>query len=353
MKVKFINPAILLIAVMLTGAFNAFAQESEAVVIDEVIAQVNDSVITLSRVKREMKNTIDTLVKEGKTPEIAKEEVEKRKGEMIASLIHEELVLQKGKELGVEANVEAEINKRITQIMQEQGIKTLAALYEEMRKANVNPDELRESWRKQITKDMVVTRDVDHRVYLGWSNKEIRDYYEKNKAKFTKPETIVLSEIFLSFAGRDMDAVRKKADALIATLRGGADFAKIAVENSDSPNVGETKGKAGSFPVKDLSDTVAGVIKDLKAGDYGKFENEEGIQIIRVDERTAPSSESVFSEHSVRSAMTYEKLPEERKKYFSTLQKDAYVKIAESYQALVAPHLTVEGAKTAVANPAK
>jgi hypothetical protein len=353
MKIKYINSAILLIAAVFFGAFSAIAQEGEAVVVDEVVAQVNDSVITLSRVKREMKLATDSMIQQGKKPEEAKAQIEQKKGELIASLIEEELILQKGKEMGVENAVEAEVNRRLMQIMKEQNIKTLNQLYEEMRKANVNPEELRESWRRQITKEIVIQRDVDQRVYLSWSNKEIREYYEKNKERFTKPETVSLSEIFLSFAGRDIDAVRKKSDQLITVLRGGADFATVALENSDSPNVAENKGKAGTYAVKELTDQVGNAIKNVKAGDYGKFETEEGIHIIRVDERTAASNESVFSEHSVRSAMTYEKLPEERKKYFGTLQKDSYVKISDSYKALVEPHLTVQDAKTAAAKPTK
>jgi hypothetical protein len=354
MKVRFFNNAILMIAVLVLSAVSAFAQESEAVVIDEVVAQVNDGVITLSRIKREMKNSVDSLVAQGKTPEAAKAEIEAKKGEIIASLINEELVMQKGKEIGVDAQVDIQINQRISQIMKEGNIKTLDALYQEMEKANVRPDEFRDNLRKQLTKDMVYQRDVDQRVYHGWSNAEIKAYYEANKAKFTKPETVTISDIFLGFAGRDPEAIRKKADQLIASLRAGGDFAKAAVENSDSPNVAQTKGVVGTFPVKELNENVSNVIKNVKAGEITKLETEEGIEIIRVDARTNASAESVFSENAVRSAMTYEKIPEQRKTYLKDLRKEAYVKISESYRAMVMPHLpAVEENKTAAKKTTK
>ena len=70
---RFINSAIFLVAVLIFSSFPAFAQETEAVVVDEVVAQVNDGVITLSRIKREIKQTIDAVVAEGKkTKEEAK-----------------------------------------------------------------------------------------------------------------------------------------------------------------------------------------------------------------------------------------------------------------------------------------
>lgn len=350
---RFINSAILLVAVLVFGTFSAFAQESEPVVIDEVVAQVNDGVITLSRVKREMNDVADSLVKDqGKTPEAAKKEVEGKKGELIANLINEELVLQKGKEMNIDTDIDAQINQRFLQIMKEQNIKTLDALYKAMESAGVKPEELRENWRKQFTREEVFRRDVDSKIYLGWTAAELKDYFQKHPEKFTKPESVTLSEIFLGYAGRDEKAVRAKADQLIAEIRGGADFVKKALENSDSPDVQQNKGSVGTFPIKELTDKVAAAIKGLKVGGVAKIEAEEGIEILHVDSRTNADSTPVFAENAVRTAMTYDKLPDERKKYLVGLRKDAYIKISKDYVAMITPFLAEE-AKTAVKSPGK
>lgn len=353
MKFRFTKSAFLMAAVLIFSAFSAFAQETESVVVDEVIAQVNDGVITLSRVKREMKNAVDGLVEKGAKPEEAKAAVEKKKGELIANLINEELLIQKGAEIGVEKDVDMQIQQEFVRIMKEQNIKTLAELYEEMKKVGVNPDDLRENWRKQFTQSAVFQNDVDRKIYFGWSSKEIKDYYAQHKDKFTKPESVTLSEIFLSYAGRDMDAINKKADQLIASMRGGADFAKVAVENSDNPEVAKTKGLVGTFNVKELNEKVSGVIKGVKAGDYTKLVNDEGVEIIRVDTRSNAGNESVFSENAVRLEMTTEKIPAERKKYLATLVKDAYIKISDSYKPIVSPFLYTEDSKTAALQTGK
>ena len=240
---KFIRSAIFIIAVSVFSIFPAFAQENEPIVIDEVIAQVNDGVITLSRIKREMAEIIDTLVKQGKTPEAAKAEIDGKQGELIANIINEELILQRGKEEGLDSDVDAQINQRFVQMMKENNLKTLQALFDEMRKVNVNPDELKEAWRKQITRDTVIQREVDNKIYWGLAASELRKYFDANKAKFTKPETVKISDIFLNYAGRDEAAVREKAKQLVAQIRGGADFVKLVVENSDNPHAKETKGK--------------------------------------------------------------------------------------------------------------
>ncbi len=347
---KQINSAILLIAVLFLTSFSVIAQESETKVVDEVIAQVNDGVITLSRVKREMKDVVDSFVQEGKkTRDQAQTEVESKQGEMIANIINEELLIQKGKELGIESDVEAQINQRFLEIMKKENIKSLDVLYKEMEKTGVNADSIREIWRKQITRDTVLQREVDSKIYFGWSAKEIKSYFDANKAKFTKPETIALSEIFLGFAGRDEAAVREKAKQLVAQIRGGTDFAKLAAENSDRPGAPENKGKVGTLNIKELDERFAKPLQNVKVGGISDpIEIVEGIEILRVDERSKASSESFFDENEVRKAMTYEKLPDERKKYLSTLRQEAYIKINDTYRPQVAPFLLTDERKAEV-----
>ncbi|MGI8884879.1 MAG: peptidylprolyl isomerase [Pyrinomonadaceae bacterium] len=345
---KRINSAIFSIAVLLTMSIAAFAQESETKVIDEVVAQVNEGVITLSRIKREMKAATDSYVQEGKTREEAQKLVEEKQGELIANLINEELLLQKAKETGLESEIEANLNQRFLEIMKQQNVKTLDILYQEMEKSGFNPQEIREVWRKQATRDLVLQREVSSKIYWGLSSKEMKDYYEKNKDKFTKPETIALSEIFLGFAGRDKTAVREKAKQLVAQLKAGADFQKLAVENSDREKVAENKGKVGTLNFKELDEKFVGAVKNLKAGGISEpIEIDElGIEILRVDERTQASSESFFDENAVRLAITTTRVPDEQKKYLAELRRDSYIKISETYRPIVAPILFADERKT-------
>ncbi len=353
---KYTRSAIFLIAVLILTNLSAFAQENEAKVVDEVVAQVNDGVITLSRIKREMKTAADSYVAEGKkTSEQAKADVEGKQGELIANIINEELLLQKGKELpGIESDVQAQINQRFLSIMKQQNLKTLDALYKEMEKSGVNYEEIREVWRKQITRDAVFQREVDSRVYGSFSSKDIKSYYEANKAKFTKPETITISEIFLGFAGRDEAAVKEKAKQIAVQARSGADFGKLAEENSDRPDAKTNKGKAGTFNLKDMDERFVKPLQSVKAGGVTEpIEIEEGMEILRVDARTQASSESFFDENEVRKTMTYEKLPEERKKYMATLRNESYIKINDTYRPMVAPILFIDDKKTEAKKPSK
>lgn len=321
-----------------------FAQETEERVVDEVVAQVNEGVITLSKVKREAKGIVDASVRQGKNRADAEKEVEEKRGEMIANLIHEELLVQKAKELGYDSDIEATVNRRFVDIMRQHNLKTLDALYQAMEQAGENPQEIREIWRKQATRDILLQKEVQSKIYWGASSKEIKEYYEKHKAKFTKPETVTVSEIFLGYAGRDEAATREKAKQLVAQLRGGADFDKLQKENSDPPVVTETGNK---IRVGDLSPLLAGALKDVAIGGFTDPIPAEqvGVLILRVDGREKASSESYFDENAVRLAITMEKAPEESKKFLAGLRADAYIKVNDTYRPLVSPILFAEERK--------
>lgn len=335
-------------AVVLLFSAATFAQESQTRVIDEVVAQVNDGVITLSRIKRESKGIVDSYVQEGKKRDEAQKMVEEKQGELIANLINEELLVQKSKEMGLEADVEAQLNQRFLQIMKQNNMKTLDELYKEMEKSGVDPQEMREVWRKQATRELVLQREVQAKLYWKPNGKELKEYYDKHKAKFTKPETLNISEIYLGFAGRDENAVREKAKQIVAQLRAGADFAKVAAENSDRPDAAASGGKVqGALKVSELDAKYSEALKNLKVGGItDPIEVDQiGINILRVDERSQASSESVFDESAVRLAIMQEGIAAEQQKFMAKLREESYIKISDSYRPLVGPLLFMEERK--------
>lgn len=337
---------------LLSASAVVSGQETEIKVVDEVVAVVNEGVITLSKVKREMKNIVEASVQQGKDRATAQKQVDEKQGELIANLINEELMVQRAKEAGLDKDADLEVNQRFAQIMKENGVKTIEALYKEMEKTGVNPQDIREVWRKQAIRDLILQREVQGKIYWEASATQVKDYFDKNRSKFTKPETVTLSEIFLSFAGRDENAVRAKAKQLVAQLRSGGDFEKLAVENSDKPDVAKTKGKVDTFDVKQLSEKFAAAIKNLKKGDVtDPIELDEvGLNILRVDDKTSASAESYFDERNVRMAMVNEKAPARQKAFMAKLREGAYIKISDSYRPLVAPILFEEERKEKTAN---
>ena len=340
MKFKLPITSLLLAAAVLLVPSFANAQEGEPVVIDEVIAQVNDGVVTLSQLKREMKERIDTLKQNGMSEDQAKAEVEKHKAELIATLINEELLLQKGKELDLSERVEAQVNRRMLEVAQENKIGTIEKLEEEMRKAGVDPVATRQTMRTEMMKQAVLESEVDSKLFYGLGTDELHKYFDAHKDKFLKPETVELSEIYLTLAGKNEAEVKARAAQLVDQLRKGADFATLAKAYSERSQ--ENGGKVGLFEVPNLRPDLAAAIKNIQQGGVtDPLKSDEGYQILRVDARTAGSNTPTFNEMNVRQAITSERLPKEREDYMQQLRNDAYVSIAETYRAAVEPLLKI------------
>jgi peptidyl-prolyl cis-trans isomerase SurA len=326
-----------------TGA-SALAQEGEPVVIDSVIAQVNGDVVMLSTLKREIREAIDAFKQQGVTEEKAAEEVNRRQPELIASLINELLLLQKGKELNLTEEVETEVNREMRRVMEGQGFKTIAEMEEAMRREGIDPAAIRNTLRTQYMKNAVLGREVDAKIFYGSSMDELKKYYEANRDKFRKPEVITLSEIFLSLAGKPEAEVRARATQLLAQLRGGADFGALAAANSERMDGSgnriavQSRGKVGTFPVADLKPEFIAALKNVPVGGISDLvRSDEGFQIMRVDERTAASDPKAFDENQVREAITVERRDKERMEYLKSLRRGAYIKLADEYKATVGP----------------
>jgi len=324
------------------------AQETQTRVVDEVVAVVNDGVITLSRIKNEKKDAVDSLVQQGKSRDEAVKMVDEREGELIANMINEELLVQKAKELGVDKEADQQVNERMAQIMKDNNLKTVEALYAEMEKQGVDPKNLKDDWRRQAIRDMVIQREVQSKLYWGATGDELKTYYAAHKDKFIKPETVSFSELFLGFAGRDESQVRQKAKQFYDQLKAGADFTKMVGGNGDPAYITQGTGKADKVSLVGMNEKIANALKGVKVGDYTlPIELDQvGIAILKVDGREARSSDSVFDENAVRMAIVNEKGPEEQKKFLSKLRADAYIKLSEAYRPLVSPLLFADERKT-------
>lgn len=351
MKVKFNSLAaagIFVLVILISSATQVFAQEGELQVVDEVVVQINDDVVTLSRLKRESKERIESLKQSGVPEQQATDEVSKKQAELIATLVNETLLMQRGKEMEFASEVEAEVNRRMLDVAKDQGIDTMEKLDAAMRASGVDPAATRQTLRTEIMKQMVIQQEVDRKIFFGLTVDETKKYFEANQAKFHKPESVTLSEIFLSSAGKNEAEVKARANALVTQLRAGGDFAALAATNSEREIKGvrvaqQNKGKVGTFEVPSLREDIAAMVKGVKVGDVSEpLRSNDGYQILRVDERTLGSTSATFNENRVREAITMERVEKAREEYLQNLRNEAYIKVSESYRATVLPLLKIK-----------
>jgi peptidyl-prolyl cis-trans isomerase SurA len=305
--------------------------------------------------KKETQERIEALKQNGMTEQQARDEVTKHQAELIATLINEKLLLQKGKELDLANDIEAEVNRRMLQIAQEQGINSIEKLYQAMRESKLDPDEVRRTMRTEMMKQAVFQQEVDRKIYLGFSTDEVKKYYDAHQDKFRKPESIKLSEIYLSTNGKDEAAVKARIMELVTQARAGADFAALAAANSEREKNGtrtapQDKGYVGEFDVPSLREDLIASLKDVKVGGVtDPIRTPEGYQILRVDARTPGGDAPTFNDNRVREAMLGERQQKDREDYLQNLRNEAFIKVTDSYRASVEPLLKLKQSATAKA----
>ena len=359
MRSKFIFIATMIafaVALITTSSPRALAQEGELQVVDEVVVQVNDDVITLSRLKRETRERIEALKQNGMTEQQAMAEVGKKQPELIAILINEQLLLQKGKELDLANDIEAAVNSRMLEIARENGVTSIEKLDQAMRENKLDPVAIRQTMRAEMMKQAVFQQEVDRPVYFGFSTEEVKKYFDAHKDKFRKPETVTLSEIYLSSANKDDAAVKARATELVTQLRAGADFGALAAANSEREKNGvrtapQDKGRVGTFDIPSLREDLVDSIKNVKVGGVSDvIKTSEGYQILKVDERTAAGTTPSFNDNQVREQMMYESQAKERENYLQKLRNEAFIKVSDGYRDAVEPLLKLSTPASAKTN---
>jgi peptidyl-prolyl cis-trans isomerase C len=165
------------------------------------------------------------------------------------------------------------------------------------------------------------------------TDKEIMAFYKKNKDKFMMPETARARHILIKIEPGDTDKVKAekkaKAEDLRKQLLGGANFAELAVKNSDDASKvsgGDLGVFARGMMVKPFEDAAF----SQKIGEIGPvIETEFGYHIILVTERSAPKPIPLDKDIKARIAafLNGQKLQEAHDALIKSLREKANVVI--------------------------
>lgn len=127
--------------------------------------------------------------------------------------------------------------------------------------------------------------DIGKQVVLGAD--DVRSYYEQNKSRYTVPEqrraSHILIEVPADASADARKAARQKAEALLEKLRGGADFAALAREQSQDRGSAREGGDLGFFSRGDMVEPFSNAAWALKEGELsGVVESEFGYHLIKL-----------------------------------------------------------------------
>ncbi len=282
----------------------ASAQQSEQF-LDGIAAVVNQKVITLQQVNTEVLVAQEQLRRQ-KIPVPDQATLQKQ---VLQRMITEEVERQEADRQGIRVT-DAQADQAL-QTVADRNKLTVARLREEVEKSGVSWDTYLKNLRQEVRMDILRQRAVDGSIVI--SDAEI-DAFLKNQggqlpaaqqapgaqqpeqaapAQQSGPQVLGLAQILVAIPegspSSRVQELRKKAEGILAKLRGGADFAGVAASSSDDPQA-LSGGELGVRPLNGWPDLFLQATQNLKPGETsGIVQSGNGFHILKVLTRGQPA----------------------------------------------------------------
>jgi peptidyl-prolyl cis-trans isomerase SurA len=338
-------------------------------VVEEIIARVNNQIVTRSEFARSKDQLRDEVRQQD--PNNADKVYAEREKDVLRDLIDQQLLLEKGKDLSITGDTE--LIKQLDQMRKEMKLDSLEALEKEAEKQGISWEDFKQTQRNQIITRKVIGDEVGG--HISVSKEDEQKFYDEHKAEMERPEFVRLSEILIapkvetpapssappSGASSDpskpasdtaqpsaqpapddaakqaaeaaaLAAAEAKANDLLKQLRAGADFADIAKKNSDGPSASDG-GALGLFERGKLAKQIEDQTFALKTGEITDvLRVKQGYAILKVDEHEMAGVPPLKdAEPKIQDALYYQKLQPALRAYLTKLREEAYIDVKPGF----------------------
>ena len=303
--------------------------------IEEIIARVNNEIITLTEYEKARQSAAEDATQECRgrcTPEQLQAAIEDGQKNTLRNLIDQSLLVQRGKDMGV--NVEADVIKQLDQIRIQNKLGSMEDLEKAVTSEGMNWEDFKNNIRHQILTRKVIGQEVGSHINI--SDDEVQKYYGAHKTEFVRPEQVALREIQVNTQGKSADelpALKKKAETALKRVQDGEDFGEIAKRYSDS-STKDQGGYLGTYKRGELAKELEDKVFAMKRNQLTDvLETKQGYLVLQVLEHYDEGQQSL---DKVRNEIT-DKLYNARmepamRAYLKTLREQSYVIIKPGYQ---------------------
>ena len=132
--------------------------------------------------------------------------------------------------------------------------------------------------------EQIAAYAADHEV-------ELNALYEDQLEDFAMPPQMrlrhMLFEVSRDSTPGELEEVQKRADAALARLAAGEEFAAVATEVTDDPSTREDGGSLGLVGANDIAKELVMAVSGLEPGEHGEVaRTDRGLHIVLLEERT-------------------------------------------------------------------
>ncbi|NYF79500.1 peptidylprolyl isomerase [Granulicella arctica] len=297
-------------------------------VVEDVVVQVNDQIISRSDVERSEQQLAQELQQTNASPSDAAE----RQKNLLRDMIDQQLLLSRGKELGL--NVDNEVIRRLDEIRKQNKLDSMEDLEKAARQQGVSFEDFKAQIRNSLITQQVVRDEVGR--HLQMTQAQEQAYYDAHKQEYAQPEQVHLSEILIPTAADANDAAVAQAQAKAAEvetkLKAGAKFDDLAKTYSGGPTASQG-GDLGQFKRGALAKVLEDQTFSLKTGENtAPIRTRQGFVILKVDQHDEAGTPPLKQiEPQIQEAMYSEQMNPKLREYLTHLREDAYIDTKPGY----------------------
>jgi len=252
-----------------------------AVLLDRVVAIVNQDVITWSELYKAMEADASPKVKELRDDEKRKI-FKENEAFFLETLINVRLQLQEAKNLGIRVSDE-ELQEAIGNIQKKYSMSE-AAFGESLKIEGFTYAEYKKRLREQIIISKLVNMEIRNKIVI--TDEDLNKFVAENKEILENTERYKISQILLKKQkDTDNSKIEEKAGELLRKIEQGGSFSDLAQQYSEDPSA-KAGGDLGLLKKSQLNKIFIDILSGMKPGDVSKpFWTESGLHIIKLESR--------------------------------------------------------------------
>lgn len=273
------------LALLLAGA--AFAagpapapqNGSTGVLLDRVVAIVNDGIVTQS----ELDDGLATVAKRMREQNITPPPADVLRSQVLDRLVMDRIQTQRAERIGIKIS-DDDVNRQLAQLAQANNM-TLAQLPDALAREGINYAAFRESQREDMARQVLRRREVLNEVHI--TPRELEQYMERLKKMPDEQAEYNFSHILIALPSEatqeQVDEMAARADEVYKRAA-TEDFAQLAITFSNSQTALEG-GQMGWRRGAELPTLLAETIASMKPGQVSRpIAAANGFHIVRLNE---------------------------------------------------------------------
>jgi len=283
-----------------------------AVVVEKVVAIVNNRIITLSELHQEINNvTIDP-------------EAEINVREVLDAMVDRILLDQQATARKISVSDE-EVEAIVKNQQKALGLDE-KALEKELKKQNISKKLFYQQWKYQILSRRLL--DSVTQGSIAVTDKEIEEYQRKHYGEENNSygSQTKIAHILIT---QETENALSKAEEILQLAKSGESFGQLAIKYSMDESSAQSGGLLGYFVKGDLVAEIENAVEKTEVnGIAGPVKTSRGYHIIKVLERTEDKESSVSRYRDrIKQQLYMQKVEEFITSWLDKVKKDSYIEI--------------------------